>query len=224
VTRKANKDPSAAQGEETRVSTGPTEPREGRRFSLVRAAYDVIASEGFEGLRTRTVADRAGVNIATLHYYFPTKEALIGALAEYLVSLFMSVHGPAGEASGVPTIDRLRREFSDARFYRLERPDMFSVIQELLLRAQRDPSIRSIMAPLMYHWRSDFERIIEDGIREGVFRSDIVPLVGAALITSTIVGTASLNVAPEVLDGIFRAIEHWLVIPQQTSRKGNGDV
>jgi TetR/AcrR family transcriptional regulator, regulator of cefoperazone and chloramphenicol sensitivity len=221
VTRKANKDALATKPEAAQFSTELTEPKEGRRLSLVRAAYDVIASEGFEGLRTRTVADRAGVNIATLHYYFPTKEALIGALAEYLVSLFVSVHGPAAESSGSQTLDRLHQEFSDARFYRLERPDMFSVIQELLLRAQRDPPIRSIMAPLMYHWRSDFERIIEDGIREGVFRSDLVPLVEAALITSTIIGAASLNVAPEVLDGIFRAIERWLLMPQQTSRKGN---
>jgi TetR/AcrR family transcriptional regulator, regulator of cefoperazone and chloramphenicol sensitivity len=100
----------------------------------------VVASEGFEGLRTRTVADRARVNIATLHYYFPTKEAFIGALAEYLVSLFMSVHAPVGESTGSPVIDRLHQEFSDVRFYRLERPDMFSVILELLLRAPSEIS------------------------------------------------------------------------------------
>ena len=100
----------------------------------------MVASEGFEGLRTRTVADRARVNIATLHYYFPTKEAFIGALAECLVWLFMSVHAPVGESTGGPVIDRLHQEFSDGRFYRLERPDMFSVILELLLRAPSEIS------------------------------------------------------------------------------------
>jgi DNA-binding transcriptional regulator YbjK len=45
-----------------------------RRRSLLQAAFDVIAMSGFEGLRTRAVAERAGVNIATLHYYFqPSK-------------------------------------------------------------------------------------------------------------------------------------------------------
>ncbi len=40
-----------------------------RRRSLVLAAYDLIAEKGFEDLRTRDVAARAGVNIATLHYW-----------------------------------------------------------------------------------------------------------------------------------------------------------
>ena len=53
------------------------EPRFDRRRALVAAAYTRIANEGFEGLRTRDVAADVGVNIATLHYYFPTKEALI---------------------------------------------------------------------------------------------------------------------------------------------------
>src|SRR5919199_526155 len=53
------------------------EPGSERRRALVTAAFQRIAAEGFEGLRTRDVAADVGVNIATLHYYFPTKEALI---------------------------------------------------------------------------------------------------------------------------------------------------
>ncbi|TMG42173.1 MAG: helix-turn-helix transcriptional regulator, partial [Chloroflexi bacterium] len=51
--------------------------REDRHEALVQAAFNQIAERGFEGLRTREVAAEVGVNIATLHYYFPTKEALI---------------------------------------------------------------------------------------------------------------------------------------------------
>src|SRR6516162_5881165 len=93
-----------------------------RRDSLVRAAFACLAADGFEGLRTRSVADRAGVNIATLHYYFPTKEALIKGLAEYLASLFVSVHASPVASTGCAALDRLHQEFADARFYRLERP------------------------------------------------------------------------------------------------------
>src|SRR5438874_8805576 len=53
------------------------QPRSERRRALIAAAYQRIASDGFEGLRTRDIAADVGVNIATLHYYFPTKEALI---------------------------------------------------------------------------------------------------------------------------------------------------
>ena len=42
-----------------------------------------LRQEGFEGLRTRDVAADVGVNIGTLHYYFPSKEALIRAAVHH---------------------------------------------------------------------------------------------------------------------------------------------
>jgi AcrR family transcriptional regulator len=189
---------------------------DGRRLSLIRAAYEVIAEQGFEGLRTRTVAERVGVNIATLHYYFPTKEALIGGLAEYLSFQFENVHAPAVSADRSPALNRLYQEFADARYYRLERPDMLTVIQELTLRAQRDRATRSIITPLMYQWRAGLEQMIENGIREGVFRPDLAPVVAAGFVASTIWGAMNVGVGIEVMDGVFDEIERWLVL---SSRK-----
>jgi AcrR family transcriptional regulator len=184
-----------------------------RRLSLIRAAYEVIAEQGFEGLRTRTVAERVGVNIATLHYYFPTKEALIGGLAEYLSFQFENVHAPAVLPDRSAALNRLHQEFADARYYRLERPDMLTVIQELTLRAQRDPVTRSIVSPLMYQWRAGLEQMIENGIREGVFRPGLVPVVATAFVASTIWGAMNVGVGIEVMDGVFDEIERWLVLP-----------
>src|SRR4051812_2528672 len=70
--------------------------REARRAALLEAAYAVVADKGLEGLRTRDVAARAGVNIATLHYYFGTKEALVLALVERVRDLFTREDGPPG--------------------------------------------------------------------------------------------------------------------------------
>jgi len=202
----------------------PRNTDDGRRLSLVRAAYEVIAREGFEGLRTRSVAERVGVNIATLHYYFPTKEALIGGLAEYLASQFVNVHAPPVPAGRSPALDRLRQEFADARFYRRERPDLLTVMQELQLRAQRDPAIKAIMDPLIYHWRAGIEEMIENGIREGVFRPNLVPVVAAALIASTIWGSMNVSVGIEVMDRVLEEIERWLVLPSGKKSRNPGSV
>ena len=66
-----------------------TEPKADRRRALVFAAYRRIATDGFEGLRTRDVAADVGVNIATLHYYFPTKEALIRSVIGHAMERFI---------------------------------------------------------------------------------------------------------------------------------------
>src|SRR5579862_5526382 len=62
--------------------------RPDRRQALVAAAFRRIATDGFEGLRTRDIAADVGVNIATLHYYFPTKEALIRGVIGHAMQRF----------------------------------------------------------------------------------------------------------------------------------------
>ena len=69
------------------ASTRPVRSRkEDRQKALVQAAFNQIAERGFEGLRTREVAAGVGLNIATLHYYFPTKESLIRGVVAYDVA------------------------------------------------------------------------------------------------------------------------------------------
>ena len=52
------------------------ESTEDRRAAIARAARELIVEKGVEGLRTRDIAERVGINIATLHYHVPSKEAL----------------------------------------------------------------------------------------------------------------------------------------------------
>jgi AcrR family transcriptional regulator len=47
---------------------------------IVEAAARILERDGFEGFSTNAVAERAGVSIGSLYQYFPSKEALIGAL------------------------------------------------------------------------------------------------------------------------------------------------
>src|SRR5437660_12286734 len=67
---------------------------ERRRQELVQAASNQIAERRFEGLRTRDVAAEVGVNVATLHYYFPTKESLIRAVLDHAMNRFRTTLEP----------------------------------------------------------------------------------------------------------------------------------
>src|SRR6185437_3442673 len=60
---------STGESEQLRRSGGRTPHGVAQRRELVLAAFNLIAEKGFEGLRTRDVAQRADLNIATLHYY-----------------------------------------------------------------------------------------------------------------------------------------------------------
>jgi AcrR family transcriptional regulator len=99
-----------------------------RRRSLVLAAYDLIAEKGFEDLRTRDVAARAGVNIATLHYYFASKEDLIDGVVDYLLDLFSSEASRDLGLDFSTPLGHLRAMFLNTVYRMRTMPNMFVVL------------------------------------------------------------------------------------------------
>lgn len=53
--------------------------------ALVEATELVLLEDGWEGVNTNRIAERAGVSIGTLYQYFEHKEALVGLMVERFV-------------------------------------------------------------------------------------------------------------------------------------------
>jgi AcrR family transcriptional regulator len=173
-------DPSGARTESGRdacligrVDRTPTrtetpQPKEDRRQALVRAAFNQIAKRGFEGLRTREVAGEVGVNIATLHYYFPTKEALVGGVLEYAMRRFQSTLAPHGSPS-----DQLSNHLRAVRELLLDEPEVGTVMAELALRSTRDPEIAKIMDSNGEAWQRTVRGLLHRAVTAGHLRPDV---------------------------------------------------
>jgi AcrR family transcriptional regulator len=174
-----------------RALLDPQDEHGRRRTALLQAAFNVVAEVGFEGLRTRAVAQRAGVNIATLHYYFPSKQHLIEGLAQLIGAKFVTLHGRPPRPSGLPALDRLRQEFSDGRFYFKHHPEMLLVLQEFALRGKRDPEVQKTVEQMNAHWRDGIERMVEAGVADGTFRDDIPPGEMISMLMSIFGGAAA---------------------------------
>ena len=183
-----------------------------RRKSLLQAAFDVIALSGFEGLRTRAVAQRAGVNIATLHYYFPTKQALVEGLAQFLSGIFAGLHAPSPPSTGWLALDHLRQEFIDARFYQERFPELDVVLQELSLRSNRDPAVKAALSSLMLSWRSWIESIVRQGVVDHTFRQDLDVEATIPMLMAVFAGNRFVEI--EELRNVQRGVEEWLLAPE----------
>ena len=53
-----------------------------RREQIVTTAAEVYADVGYHGASLREIAKRAGISHVGLHYYFPSREALLAAVLE----------------------------------------------------------------------------------------------------------------------------------------------
>jgi len=176
---------------------------ETRKDALVAAAYKVLATRGFEGLRTREVAAAVGVNIATLHYYFPHKEDLIRGVVGYAMGRFRGTLGGAGSAE-----DQLRAHFRGLRALSRHEPELFAVMAELAIRGVRDASLRKIVGGTDEAWRAMVRTLLRRAQDEGALRPDLDPEGMAAVIVATLKGTFMLPASePENVERTFRQLE-----------------
>lgn len=62
-----------------------TEKREQLKEQIIKGAVEALVESGLAAITTRKIAAKAEVNLATLHYYFESKDALlIGALEQII--------------------------------------------------------------------------------------------------------------------------------------------
>jgi len=68
----------------SRFRPGSQQRGEDTRRRILETALELFATDGFEGASTRTLAERAGVNLPAIQYYFGSKEGLYRAVVEHI--------------------------------------------------------------------------------------------------------------------------------------------
>ncbi|MGY4709547.1 TetR/AcrR family transcriptional regulator [Mycolicibacterium sp. CBM1] len=69
------------------VTAAATPKGERRRYALISAAAELLCEGGFEAVRHRAVARRAGLPLASTTYYFSSLDDLVQKAVEYLGAL-----------------------------------------------------------------------------------------------------------------------------------------
>ena len=187
-----------------------TPEAEPRRQALVLAAYRRVAAAGFEGLRTRDVAADAGVNVATLHYYFQTKEALIRAVVGHAMERFRTTFVP-GDSPGA----QLEAHFNGVRRLVRNEPELFSVMGELAQRSARDPAIAAMFKETHETWHATLRGLLKHARAEGFLDPGLDPDATAALVTATFRGMfmlPSATTSPRHLEQALSQLETFIGI------------
>ncbi|WP_083666686.1 TetR family transcriptional regulator [Saccharomonospora sp. CUA-673] len=84
------------------MTSASTPKGERRRHALVTAAAELLAEGGFDAVRHRAVAERAGLPLASTTYYFDSLDDLVAAATEH--------HGRGELAKGRARLDALSTE------------------------------------------------------------------------------------------------------------------
>lgn len=136
-------------------------PQPSKRQSLLRAAATVVAERGYSALTLDAVGAATGVSKGGVLYHFPTKEALVAALLEELITDLdadqTAAHDADPDAPGAWT-----RAYLTASSAPPQQDQSAHVAAVALLAAVGyDPSL---LAPLQARYRHWVKRLADDGL------------------------------------------------------------
>jgi AcrR family transcriptional regulator len=181
-----------------------------RKHAIAMAARAIIVEKGLEGLRTRDIAQRVGINIATLHYHVPSKDALIALVAASIRNEFRD-QAIARPREGKNGLELLRMEFEDFRETVVHSPERFIVMTELIERARRDSAVDAIMRPMTGFWRNQMRDILAAGIADGSFRPNIDPVAGSTILVGALSAWRFSAEVSAAIDAVFAELERAFV-------------
>lgn len=129
------------------------------RQRLFSAAMRVVRERGVGRLTLDAVAEGAGVSKGGLLYHFPSKEALLIALAEAVIAQFENAIGRKFVADSGPAPGRWVRAYTQASL-ELSRAEL-DLTAALLAAAGTDPELLAPWRAVFARWQA---RIVADGL------------------------------------------------------------
>src|SRR6266567_3754517 len=150
----------------------PTDPvrRDRAMESLIKAGYAEILEKGIHGTTIDSVVARANSSKGGALYYFPTKEDLLYAVFEWLLTQVNRTLDEVTESDAAPRA-KLAAEL-EVLFHSAEvNRKLYVVMFDFVPLGVREDRFRSLFATYFENCRKRDRAIVEEGIKQRQFRS-----------------------------------------------------
>jgi AcrR family transcriptional regulator len=144
-------------------------PDQDTRSRLVDAAVEEIADKGWNGARTRSIADRAGVNPGVVHYHFGSMEEL---MLEAVASTFVSITEMAQQSIEADTIALGMDGMIDAIGEVDPSDPNWQVLMEALVQSSRVPRLHDLTVGILEQYRAAMIARLDAGVEAGELPAD----------------------------------------------------
>lgn len=180
---------STAAKADQRVARG-----DATRNQILAAAREVLAADGYSGMTTRAVAERAGVQLSLVHYHFGGKRGLLAAVLEYENERLIERQEQLYTQQG-PLADKWRT--ACAYLQDDLRSGYVRILWELWVAGLADEDLARRWRDAVAAWRLLLERVVTEWAA-----SAGVELPMSARAIATLVANAFQGAEVEILAGV----------------------
>jgi AcrR family transcriptional regulator len=139
------------------------------RERILRAATELIASDGIDEVRIARVATRARASTSLVHHYFSTREELLAQALLQSFELAADERFGAGLAAAASATEGLAIAIEECLPTPGEGEREWVLWVELWLRAAREPELRPVAGRMYESYREWVARVIRRGVESGEF-------------------------------------------------------
>jgi AcrR family transcriptional regulator len=155
-----------------------------RRSEILKAAYDLMGTEGLENVHARTVATHLSINHATVHYYFPHRSDLLVGVAEYALEQLRADRAKLQDGIKSST-DAIEMELALAEAYCKPASRFAKVIAGLYVASISSPAVKEKLTVLWAEW----SEMLAPHLAKSKLRKS-TPYADSELLTATLFGFA----------------------------------
>ena len=150
-----------------------------KREAIIRAAIKVFARKGFFNSKVADVAKETGIADGTVYLYFKSKDEILHSVFDQAMARFIA-EGRAELTKLVSPIDKLRK-IAELHLARLGGDRDLAIVFQVELRGSTK-FMREFSAAGFHDYLEVIRITIEEGQKEGLFRSDMQPVVCAKIL------------------------------------------
>ena len=142
---------------------------EKRKQELLKIAYDMFLSRGYENTSVDEIIARARIAKGTYYYYFPGKEKMLEDVIEMMIeSEAQTARQIIG--SDIPVPEKIVAIITSVRPAEAEKPIQDALMQpeNVLMHDKIRKKLIDVIVPLL-------SEIVEEGVNKGIFACDNIP-------------------------------------------------
>lgn len=161
-------------------------PTDVRRAGAVDALITLAATQNPGDITTSAIAKRMGLTQGALFRHFPTKDALVQAVMEWVAERLLARVDQAAQTASSP-IDALEAMFMTHIAFVVEHPGVPRMLIGELQRSE-DTATKRMVRTLIRGYRERLIRLIEEGKRQGQLNPELDTSAASTLFIGTIQG------------------------------------
>src|SRR5882762_316522 len=152
-----------------------------KREDILTVAEELFGEKGFDGTSVRDIAQKAGVNLAMISYYFGSKEKLLAALIELRAGYSFGILEELNKDESLSPWDKIDR-LVDFYVDRVLNNLRFHIIMYREATNVRSEEIRDRIINIKLRNLEQITKIITDGQQKKLFREVDIPMTVGSLM------------------------------------------